>query len=107
MSLIKKLIAGSALVVAGCYDTVFEGALGKEGVKLVLGYAREDENYNYLTVTGREGCDYQINTKNNKVYFLRKQCGDNKLETKNPELFGNAQELYDSYMQKIKEYSKK
>ena len=107
MSLIKKLIAGSALAVAGCSDQVFEGTLGKESVKLEESQIPEAYRYKSLTVTGKEGCDYNIKTEGDKVYFLRKQCGDSKLETTDPELFGKAQELYDSYMQKIKDYSKK
>jgi len=107
MSLTRKLIAGSALVLAGCSDPVFEGTLGKESVKLEASQIPEAHRYKSLTVTGKEGCDYNIKTEGDKVYFLMKQCGDSKLETTDPRLFGNAQEVYDSYMQKIKDYSKK
>ena len=54
MSLIKKLIAGSALAVAGCSDQVFEGTLGKESVKLEESQIPEAYRYKSLTVTGKE-----------------------------------------------------
>lgn len=116
MSIVKKLIAGSALVlIAGCYNTTFEGKIGDENVKLESSAHLVYPESTTLTIKHSSNleksetgfityCDYTLPANAKKVSCVTKICGNSLfLDTCDPEYLGNAQEIYDKYISKIKE----
>lgn len=96
MSLVKKLIAGSALILAtgcdfGMYGTIFEGKI--EGNNIRYQYWQDE---NRLTIQEPTGCEYEMKSREGQVYNAIKRCGDKAYG------LDNAQQFYNQYMTKLK-----
>ncbi len=103
MSLIKKLAAGSALVLmTGCVTTPFEGNVN--GAEVLLIHDTFIDQYT-LKITGSP-CNYILHsTSNGKVYDWKRscKCSENNACTISAEDIKGPQETFDEYIHLIKE----
>lgn len=104
--MIKKLIAGSALVtIIGCAEKVkFEGNIGDAKVRLEKSRTIFDE-FSTLEVDNHKDCKYTIKANYDMLYYGKIECKDFTLEvdSDDPADIENLSIIYKEYTTKIME----
>jgi len=104
MSLAKKLIVGSGLILmAGCAKTVFEGTIGTDKVTLEKGVPIMSTGYQ-LTIEKQGGCKYELlvlGDNSGRVYRSKGECKTYRYNLDDSKSLQSAQNLYDKYLSKI------